>query len=515
MNDAGYDVADYRDIDPLFGTLADADALMRDGPRARALKVHRRPRAQPHLRRARVVPGRAGGRPRVSPERGALHLPRRPGPGRRASRRTTGRRSSAARPGPGSPRPTARPASGTCTSSTSPSPTSTGRTRRCAPSSTTSCGSGSTAASTASGSTSPTAWSRPGAAGLARQPSTTGRRRRRHRRGATRDASDGDVPTQPRRADVGPGRRARDLPRLAPGARRPTTADRDPVRRGVGRRRPTGSPRYVRPDEMHQAFNFDFLDAHWDAPALRTRHRRRRCGLRDASGAPTTWVLSNHDVVRHASRLGLPTSRCRAPTAIRADGPAARRRARPAPRPRRHAADARAARRRLPLPGRGARPARAHRPARRRAPGPDVLPHRRRATPAATAAGCRSRGQAAGPRSASARRRRRGCRSRPPTRDLAVDRQEGVAGLDARAVPHAARPRRAYALGSGSLEWLDGYATTRTSSPSVRRDRATSSCWSTSGAAPVALPAGAQVLAASEEITSGSVPTDTAVWFTA
>ena len=29
QNDAGYDVADYRDIDPVFGTLADADELVR------------------------------------------------------------------------------------------------------------------------------------------------------------------------------------------------------------------------------------------------------------------------------------------------------------------------------------------------------------------------------------------------------------------------------------------------------------------------------------------------------
>jgi alpha-glucosidase len=30
MVDAGYDVADYRDIDPLFGTLAEAEALIRE-----------------------------------------------------------------------------------------------------------------------------------------------------------------------------------------------------------------------------------------------------------------------------------------------------------------------------------------------------------------------------------------------------------------------------------------------------------------------------------------------------
>ena len=61
---------------------------------------------------------------------------------------------------------------------------------------------------------------------------------------------------------------------------------------------------WVRPDEMHQTFNFAYLHAPWDAPALRdVIDSSLKCF--DAVGAPTTWVLSNHDVVRHTSRFGL------------------------------------------------------------------------------------------------------------------------------------------------------------------------------------------------------------------
>ncbi|GAB7039745.1 glycoside hydrolase family 13 protein [Catenuloplanes niger JCM 9533] len=62
---------------------------------------------------------------------------------------------------------------------------------------------------------------------------------------------------------------------------------------------------YVRPDEMHQAFNFEYLEAHWSAAAQRSVIGRS-LAANGAVGAPTTWVLSNHDVLRHASRLGLP-----------------------------------------------------------------------------------------------------------------------------------------------------------------------------------------------------------------
>lgn len=62
--------------------------------------------------------------------------------------------------------------------------------------------------------------------------------------------------------------------------------------------------RYVRPDEMQQAFNFDYLLAPWDAAALREVIEASLAAM-EAVGAPATWVMSNHDTVRHASRLGL------------------------------------------------------------------------------------------------------------------------------------------------------------------------------------------------------------------
>jgi len=61
---------------------------------------------------------------------------------------------------------------------------------------------------------------------------------------------------------------------------------------------------WVRSDEMHQAFNFAYLHHPWDAHGLRHVISSSLTAF-DAVDAPTTWVLSNHDVVRHASRFGL------------------------------------------------------------------------------------------------------------------------------------------------------------------------------------------------------------------
>jgi len=61
---------------------------------------------------------------------------------------------------------------------------------------------------------------------------------------------------------------------------------------------------WVRPDEMHQAFNFSYLETGWSASEIR-RVVDSSIEVFSSVGAPSTWVLSNHDVVRHASRLAL------------------------------------------------------------------------------------------------------------------------------------------------------------------------------------------------------------------
>lgn len=64
-------------------------------------------------------------------------------------------------------------------------------------------------------------------------------------------------------------------------------------------------PLYIRPDEYHQSFNFDFLTAKWEAASMQDV-LSRSIDAAAAVGAAPTWVLSNHDVVRHTTRYGLP-----------------------------------------------------------------------------------------------------------------------------------------------------------------------------------------------------------------
>ncbi len=68
---------------------------------------------------------------------------------------------------------------------------------------------------------------------------------------------------------------------------------------------PTRLPLYLRPDEYHQSFNFDFLTCGWDAEEMRGAIDRALDAATGVGSTPT-WALSNHDVVRHATRYGLP-----------------------------------------------------------------------------------------------------------------------------------------------------------------------------------------------------------------
>ncbi|MFC4537016.1 alpha-amylase family glycosyl hydrolase [Sphaerisporangium dianthi] len=65
-----------------------------------------------------------------------------------------------------------------------------------------------------------------------------------------------------------------------------------------------GLARYLRPGELHTAFNFDFLKCPWNAGELRTCIDDHLAALTRV-GAPATWVLSSHDLTRHVTRYGL------------------------------------------------------------------------------------------------------------------------------------------------------------------------------------------------------------------
>lgn len=61
--------------------------------------------------------------------------------------------------------------------------------------------------------------------------------------------------------------------------------------------------RYVRNDELHQIFNFDFLIAEWNAITLKSAIDKTLQEVAEVN-APPTWVLCNHDSPRLVSRLG-------------------------------------------------------------------------------------------------------------------------------------------------------------------------------------------------------------------
>jgi alpha-glucosidase len=262
--------------------------------------------------------------------------------------------------------------------------------------------------------------------------------------------------------------------------------------------------RYVRPDEMHQAFNFAYLDTPWLAGPLRAVIDESLAGTATVA-ATTTWVLSNHDVVRHATRLGYPAGTRRMPGITAGD---------PQPDTGLGLRRARAATlQMLALPG----SAYLYQGEELGLPEHTTLPDECRQDPTFARSGFTEAG-------------RDGCRvpipweadapsygfgptdrswlPQPATwAEYALDRQQGVAGSTWELYRAALRLRREHGLGRGTLTWErapDDVLAFRNGDLLVLTNLS---------ATPAALPAGARVLLASEPLDAGGrVPADVTVW---
>jgi len=262
--------------------------------------------------------------------------------------------------------------------------------------------------------------------------------------------------------------------------------------------------RWVRPDEMHQAFNFSYLETPFSGPALR-RVIDESIAAFSGVGAPSTWVLSNHDVVRHASRLALTAENPQGAgigpkSAGLPDTELGLRRAR--------AASALM----LSLPG----SAYVYQGEELGLPEAIDLPDEARQDPT----WFRTNGERYG---------RDGCRVPIPWEAdspafgfnttgaswlpqpagwsvYARDAQAGVAGSTLELYTRILAARQEYDLGMGSVEWLDGFG-----EAVVAFRNGPVTVVSNTGRVPVELPLGS-VLVASENVDGGILPPDTTVW---
>jgi alpha-glucosidase len=265
--------------------------------------------------------------------------------------------------------------------------------------------------------------------------------------------------------------------------------------------------RYVRPDEVHQSFNFAFLTTRWDAAALRAVVADSLTAM-DSVGATTTWVMSNHDVVRHATRLGLAEPGAFG-AGIGADDP-------------------------QPDRELGLRRARAASLMMLALPGSAyVYQGEELGLPEHTTLDDDERQDPVWERTGHAQKGRDGCRVPLPWsadapaygfsptgaswltqpeafRDLAADRQVGVPGSTFELYRGALTLRRELGLGSGSLAWADDLCDEHT----IAFLNGDVLVVTNLGDAPVAVPAGLEVLASSVDGHHGSqVPAEATVWF--
>ncbi len=261
---------------------------------------------------------------------------------------------------------------------------------------------------------------------------------------------------------------------------------------------------WVRPDEMHQAFNFSYLETPWSAAAIR-RVIDESLRAFSSVGAPSTWVLSNHDVVRHASRL-----------AVTADNPQGHGLGPKSPG--------------LPDPELGLRRARAASTLMLGLPGSAYLYQGEElGLPEAIFLPDEARQDPTWFRSGGQRYGRDGCRvpipweadapafgfsptgkswlPQPPEwHSYARDVQAGVAGSTLELYRAVLALRRRYDLGNGSLEWVRGYG-----EGLVAFRNGPVLVVANAGEVPVELPVG-ELLLASDPLDGGTLPPDTTVW---
>jgi alpha-glucosidase len=261
---------------------------------------------------------------------------------------------------------------------------------------------------------------------------------------------------------------------------------------------------WVRPDEMHQAFNFSYLETPWSGPEIRAIVDESMEAFHGV-GAPSTWVLSNHDVIRHTSRLALDSP----PPQGAGIGPLSE----PKPNEALGLQRARAASlMMLALPG----SAYVYQGEELGLPEVTDLPNESRQDPTYF----RHNGEKYG---------RDGCRVPIPWEadqpgygfsptgeswlpqpagwsEYARDQQDGVPGSTLELYKFALRERRARNLGMGTLEWLPGYGESV-----VAFTNGDLIVIANTGTVAVELPVG-DIVVSSEALTEAALPADATVW---
>jgi alpha-glucosidase len=261
---------------------------------------------------------------------------------------------------------------------------------------------------------------------------------------------------------------------------------------------------WVRPDEMHQAFNFTYLEAPWQASALRIVIDGSIAAFGNV-GAPSTWVLSNHDVVRHASRLALTAENPQgAGIGPKSEG--------------------------QPVPELGLRRARAASALMLALPGSAyVYQGEELGLPEVVGLPDSARQDPTWHRTAGERYGRDGCRVPIPWEasapaygfnatgdswlpqpaewaEFARDVEQGRPDSTLELYRRALAVRRERSLGTGAMEWLPGYS----DDVVAFRNRGVTVI-ANLGEAPVELPVGT-VLVSSEDLTEAALASDTTVW---